>query len=155
MLAPYLMVFLSSITACSGSTGSGVKMVRTMVLYKQALRELHRMLHPNAAELIKVGRVVVPDSIALAILGFIFIYFMTMLGVTLAFLATGMDFVTALGAAAGSVNNLGPGLGAVGPASNYAALTDAQKWIFIVAMLLGRLEILSVLVIFTRAFWRK
>ena len=155
VFAPFAMLFLSSITVCSGSTGSGIKMVRTLVLYKQGLCELHRMLHPSAAELVKIGRVVVPSKVTLAILGFIFVYFMTMAGVTFAFLFTGMDFITALGAAVGSVNNVGPGLGAVGPASNYASLTDVQKWIFTGAMLLGRLEIMSVLVIFTPAFWRK
>jgi trk system potassium uptake protein TrkH len=155
VFAPIAMLFLSGITVCSGSTGSGIKMVRTLILYNQAIRELHRMLHPSAAETIKIGRVVVPNKIAFSVLGFIFLYLATMTGVTFVFLASGMDLTHALGAAVSSLNNLGPGLGSVGPAGNYSGLTDFQKWTYTAAMLLGRLEIMSVLVLFTRPFWRK
>ena len=155
VLAPLGMLFLSSITACSGSTGSGIKMIRTLILYKQAQRDLHKLLHPNIADLIKLGARVVPNKVAFSVLGFIFLYFMTITLMTFVMLASGLDFLSSLSAIVASVNNLGPGLGAVGPATNFAGLSDFQKWVCTVAMLLGRLEILSVVVIFTRHFWRK
>ena len=155
IFAPMAMLFLSSITVCSGSTGSGIKMVRTLILYKQGARELHKMLHPSAAELLKLGRVPVPDKVAFSVLGFIFVYFMSIVAIAFVFFATGMDFMSGFSAAVASVNNVGPGLGSVGPTANYASLTDVQKWVFTAGMLLGRLEIMSVLVIFTRSFWRK
>jgi trk system potassium uptake protein len=154
-LAPLVMLLLSSITASSGSTGGGIKMVRTLILYKQARRELHKLLHPNIADLIKLGRVVVPNKVAFSVLGFIFLYFMTVTVMTFLMLASGLDFVSSFSAVVACINNMGPGLNVVGPASNYAALTGFQKWICVATMLLGRLEILSVIVIFTRHFWRK
>lgn len=155
IFAPLFMLFLSCIAVSSGSTGSGIKMVRTLILFKQGFRELHKLLHPNAAERVKLGTVAVPNKVVFSILGFIFLYFMSVVVVTLALIATGMDLVHALSAALACINNVGPGLGVIGPAGNYAILTDPQKWICIFAMLLGRLEIMSVLVLFTRAFWRK
>ena len=155
IFAPMWMLFLSCITASSGSTGSGIKMVRTLILYKQGSRELHRLLHPASAEILKLGGLAVPNKVTFSILGFIFLYFMTVVAITFLLLASGMDFITALSAAVACINNVGPGLGGVGPIANYAALTDFQKWVCMAAMLLGRLEILSVLVIFTGTFWRK
>jgi len=155
VFVPMLMLFLASIAPSSGSTGSGIKMVRTIILYKQGLRELHKLLHPQSAELNKLGNVPVPNKVTFSVLGFIFLYFMTVTVVTFVLLATGMDFVTAMSAAVACINNVGPALGDLGPAANYGALTDFQKWTCLSAMLLGRLEILSVLVIFTRSFWRK
>jgi trk system potassium uptake protein TrkH len=155
LFAPLFMLFLGSITPSSGSTGSGIKMVRTIILYKQGLRELHKMLHPQSAELNKLGNVPVPNKVTFSVLGFIFLYFMTVVVVTFLLLASGMDFLTALSAAVACINNVGPALGALGPAANFGDISDFQKWVCISAMLLGRLEILSVLVIFTRSFWRK
>ena len=155
VFAPLAMLFLSCMTASSGSTGSGIKMVRALILFKQASRELHKLLHPYAAELVKLGTVPVTNRVVLAVLGFLFVYLMSIVVVTFALLATGMDLMHALSAATACINNLGPGLGAIGPAGNYSTLTDLQKWICVFAMLLGRLEIMSVLVIFTRGFWRK
>ena len=155
IFAPLFMLFLSCILVSSGSTGSGIKMVRTLVLFKQGLRELHRLLHPHITELIKLGNIAVPNKVAFSVLGFIFLYFMTIVAVTFVLLLSGLDFLTAMSAAVSCVNNVGPGLGTVGPASNYGTLSDFQKWVCAGAMLLGRLEILSVAVIFTRHFWRK
>ncbi len=155
ILAPLFMLFLSCITVSSGSTGSGIKMVRTLILFKQGFRELHKLLHPNAAERVKLGATPVPNKVVFSILGFIFLYFMSVVAVTLTLIASGMDLVHGLSAALACINNVGPGLGVIGPAGNYAGLTDFQKWVCIFAMLLGRLEIMSVLVLFTRSFWRK
>jgi trk system potassium uptake protein TrkH len=155
LFVPVLMLFLASITPSSGSTGSGIKMVRTIILYKQGLRELHKMLHPASAELNKLGDVPVPNKVTFSVLGFIFLYFMTVALTTFVLLASGMDFLTAVSAAVSCINNIGPALGELGPAANFGGISDFQKWTCLAAMLLGRLEILSVLVIFTRSFWRK
>ena len=155
VLAPMFMLFMSTLTASSGSTGSGIKMVRTLILMKQGFRELHKLLHPAAAEQVKLGSVPVPNKVVLSVLAFLFLYAASVAAVTLSLIASGMDLEHALSAALACINNLGPGLGAIGPAGNYASLTEAQKWICMFAMLLGRLEIMSVLVLFTRSFWRK
>jgi trk system potassium uptake protein len=155
VFAPLFMLLLSCITVSSGSTGSGIKMIRTMVLYKQGLRELHRLLHPNIAETIKLGSIPVSNKIAFSVLGFIFLYLTTIVTMVLVMLLSGMDLLTAISAVVSCINNVGPGLGSVGPAGNYAGLTDFQKWALLATMLLGRLEILSVAVIFTGHFWRK
>jgi trk system potassium uptake protein TrkH len=155
ILAPLFMLFLSCITASSGSTGSGIKMVRTLILFKQGFRELHKLLHPAAAERVKLGTVPVPNKVVFSILGFIFLYFISIVGVTMVLIASGMDLAHGLSAALATINNVGPGLGVIGPSGTYAPLTDFQKWVCIFAMLLGRLEIMSVLVILTRSFWRK
>jgi trk system potassium uptake protein TrkH len=155
VFAPLFMLLLSSITASSGSTGSGIKMVRALILLKQARRELHKLLHPHAAELVKLGTVPVPNKVVLSVLAFLFLYLLSVVAITFALIATGMDLNHALSAAVACINNLGPGLGVIGPAGNYASLSDAQKWVCIFAMMLGRLEIMSVLVLGTRSFWRK
>ena len=155
VLLPHFLLLLSSFCASSGSTGSGLKMVRALILLKQAFRELHKLLHPHAAEQVKIGVAPVTNKVVLAVLAFFFIYVASIVGVTLMLLATGMDLNHALSAALACINNLGPGLGVIGPAGNYASLDDLQKWICMFAMLLGRLEIMSVLVLFTRSFWRK
>jgi trk/ktr system potassium uptake protein len=155
IFAPLWMLFLSCVSVSSGSTGGGIKMMRTLILYKQARRELHKLLHPTIADLIKLGATAVPNKVAFSILGFIFLYFMTMATMTFLLLLSGLDFISALSAVVACINNAGPGLGVVGPAQNYASLNDFQTWVLSATMLLGRLEILSVVVIFTRDFWRK
>ena len=155
VLLPHFLLVLSSFCASSGSTGSGLKMVRALILLKQGFREIHKLLHPHAAEQVKLGSVPVSNKVVFSVLAFFFIYLASILGTTLLLLATGMDLNHGLSAAMACINNLGPGLGAIGPTGNYASLTDAQKWICMFAMLLGRLEIMSVLVLFSRSFWRK
>ncbi len=155
IFAPLWMMFLTAIAASSGSTGGGIKMVRTLVLVKQAGREFVRLLHPAAMNPMKIGGQVVANNIAFAVLGFIFLYFMTVVTLTFVLLISGMDFISAFTAVLASVNNCGPGLGSVGPASNYAALTDFQTWVCTTAMLVGRLEIFTVLILFTPHFWRR
>jgi len=153
--APMWMMFLSCIVASSGSTGGGIKMIRTLVLAKQANRELDHLVHPNLVRPLKVGGAVVANRVVFAVLGFVFLYFMS--AVTLIFiqLASGLDFTTAMSAIMACINNTGPGLGLVGPGSNYSVLTDFQTWICSIAMLLGRLEIFPILVLFTPTLWRK
>jgi trk system potassium uptake protein TrkH len=152
---PVWMLFLSCITCSTGSTGGGIKMFRTLMLVRQARRELKLLVHPSAIIPIRIGGVPIPDRVAYSVLAFIFLYFGVILVLTFAMLATGVDLVTSFSAIVGSINNLGPGLGDVGPATNFEALTDTQTWICTLAMLIGRLEIFSVLVLFTATFWRR
>ena len=153
-IAP-LLLLLSCITCSTGSTGGGIKMFRTLLLVRHARRELKQLIHPSAILPIRIGGQAIPDRIAYSVLAFIFLYFMTVVVLTFAMLVTGIDFVSAFSAVVGSINNMGPGMGKIGPAFNFSVLSDAQTWICTTAMLLGRLEIFSVLVLFTGTFWRK
>ncbi|MDP2143168.1 MAG: potassium transporter TrkG [Gallionella sp.] len=155
IFAPIWMMFLACIAASSGSTGGGIKMIRTLVLVKQAGREFLKLLHPAAINPMKIGGHVVPNNIVFAVLGFIFLYFMTIATLTFVLLISGMDFLTAFSAVLACVNNFGPGLGVVGPAGNYAGLTDFQTWVCMFGMLVGRLEIFTVLILFTPRFWQR
>jgi trk system potassium uptake protein TrkH len=155
IFAPMWMLFLSCITVSSGSTGGGIKMVRTLILFKQAGREFVKLLHPSAVNPMKIGGSVVPNNIVFAVLGFIFLYFMTVVTLTFALLISGLDFISAFSAVIACINNAGPGLGVVGPAGNYGVLTDFQIWVCTIAMLVGRLEIFTVLILFTPHFWRR
>jgi len=129
--------------------------MRTLVLVKQAGREFLKLLHPNAINPMKIGGHVVQNNIVFAVLGFIFLYFMVIAGLTFVLLISGLDFISAFTATLACVNNFGPGLGMVGPAANYAGLTDFQTWICSFGMLVGRLEIFTVLILFTPAFWKR
>lgn len=155
IFAPLWMLFLANITCSSGSTGGGIKMIRTLILAKQANRELTRLIHPAIVNPVKVGEGTIPNNVVIAVLGFIFLYFMSVVMLVFLLILTGLDFITALGAVIGSITNAGPGLGQVGPATNYAVLTDFQTWVCSFTMLLGRLEVLSLAVVFTPQFWRK
>lgn len=155
IFAPLWMMFLACIAASSGSSGGGIKMIRTLVLIKQAGREFLRLLHPAVVNPMKVSGRVVPNNIVFAVLGFIFLYFMTTATLIFVLLISGLDFVSAFSAVLACVNNFGPGLGVVGPASNYSGLTDFQTWLCTFAMLVGRLEIFTVLILFTPHFWRR
>jgi trk system potassium uptake protein TrkH len=153
--APVWMLFLSCVTVSSGSTGGGIKMFRSLILVRQSHREMTTLVHPTAVVPLRIGGHALPDSIVEAVLAFIFLYFMTIAILTFALLATGLDFVTAFSAIIACINNAGPGLNEVGPAGNYAGLADFQKWVCALAMLAGRIEIMTLAVLFTRTFWRK
>ena len=155
VFAPVWMIFLSCIVCSTGSTGGGIKMFRTLLLARQAQREMKLLVHPSAVIPVRIGGQVVPDRIAYSVLAFIFLYFQTIAVLTFAMLLTGMPLVTAFTSVVASVNNLGPALGPTGPAGTYQILTDVQTWICTVGMILGRLEIFSVLILFTATFWRK
>jgi len=155
IFAPMWMLFLSCVAVSSGSTGGGIKMVRTLVLVKQAGREFLRLLHPAAINPMKIGGNAVPNNIVFAVLGFIFLYFMTVAILTFVLLISGLDFISAFSAIIACINNAGPGLGLVGPASNYGVLSNFQTWVCTTAMLVGRLEIFTVLILFTPQFWRR
>jgi trk system potassium uptake protein TrkH len=151
----YWLLYLSCICPNTGSTGGGIKMFRTLLLWRQAGRELRLMVHPQMVEPMRIGGQVIPNRIAYAVLAFIFLYFIAILVLTFALLLSGLDSVSSLTAIIASINNMGPGLGRVGPSTTYQSLTDFQTWTCSLAMILGRLEIFSVLVLLTPAFWRK
>jgi trk system potassium uptake protein TrkH len=155
VFAPFWMLFLCCIVCSTGSAGGGIKMFRTLLLARQAGRELKLLVHPSAVAPVRVGGRLIPERVGSSVLAFIFLYFMTAALLTFALLLTGLDFESSFGAILASINNTGPGLGVVGPGKTYHALNEAQTWICTLAMLLGRLEIFSVLVLFTPAFWRK
>jgi trk system potassium uptake protein TrkH len=155
VFAPVLLIFLGCFASCAGSTGGGIKMVRMILLIKQARRELVRIIHPRVVNPVTLGGQVMPMSVMTAVLGFMLIYGATIMGLTMVLLFTGLDIVTAFSAVVATVNNIGPGLGLVGPASNFGVLEPFQLWVLTFAMLLGRLELLTVLVLFTGHFWKK
>ncbi len=148
-----VLLFASFIGACSGSVGGGIKLIRVVLLTKQGAREILRLIHPTAALPIKIGDRPLPARIIEAIWGFFSLYMLTFAILMLALLATGLDQVTAFSAVAACLNNLGPGLGEV--SSHYANINEPAKWLLIAAMLLGRLEIITILTLFTFTFWKK
>ncbi|NMP30818.1 potassium transporter [Thalassotalea sp. M1531] len=151
-LLPLLLIFSSFIGGCAGSTGGGMKVVRVVLLYLQGIRELNKLVHPKAVFTIKLGSKALPNRVVEAIWGFFSAYAAVFVICMLLLLASGMDDISAFTAVAACMNNLGPGLGEV--ASNFASISDFSKWVLIVAMLFGRLEIFTLLVLFTPAFWR-
>ena len=155
MFAPLWMLFLCSFATSAGSTGGGIKMIRALILYKQVYRELLRAMHPAVVWPVRIGGSVVPQNILSAVLAFGFIYMVSIVSMTLILSFSGLEIVTAFSAVVASINNTGPGLNQVGPATTYESLTDFQTWVCSFAMLLGRLEIFTLLVVLTPAFWRK
>jgi len=155
VFAPAWMLFLSCILCSTGSTGGGIKMFRTLLLAKQAGREMKLLVHPSAVAPVRIGGRPVSDRVAHSALGFIFLYFMTVALFTFAMLLTGLDLASSIGAIVASINNTAGGLNTLGPGETFQTLSGLQIWICTAAMLLGRLEIFSVLVLFTPAFWRK
>ena len=153
--APLWMLFLCSFATSAGSTGGGIKMIRALILYKQVYRELIRAIHPNVSWPVRIGDDPVPQNILFAVLAFAFMYMASIVSMTLLMSFSGLDIVTAVSAVVASINNTGPGLNQVGPATTYEVLTDFQTWVCTFAMLLGRLEIFTLLVVLTPAFWRR
>ena len=154
-ILPYTLLLMGCFVTAAGSTGGGIKMIRALLLLRVARRELVRLIHPRAVHPVRAGGSIVEHDVLFSILAFMMIYGMTILAMTLAMLASGLDPVTAFTAVVACVNNIGPGLGQVGPAGNFQGLSDLQTWICTIAMVLGRLELLSILVLFTPQFWRK
>jgi trk system potassium uptake protein TrkH len=155
VFAPVWLMFLGTFVSCAGSTGGGIKMVRMVLLIKQSRRELVRAIHPRVVNPVTMGRATIPATVIAAVMAYMLIYGASTIGLTMLMLLSGLDIVTAFSAVVATLNNIGPGLGLVGPASNFGVLTDFQTWICTVAMLLGRLELLAVMVLFLPQFWRK
>jgi trk system potassium uptake protein TrkH len=151
--APVMLVMTGFMVGCAGSTSGGVKVVRLMLFVKQAMREMQRLIHPSAELPIKLQGKVVPDPIVYAIGGFFSVYIGATLVLISAMIATGLDPLTAFSAVSACINNMGPGLGELN--ASMASVSQTGKCILIFTMLLGRLEIFSLLIVFTPAFWRR
>jgi len=149
---PALLIFASFVGGSAGSTAGGIKVIRWLLVYKQGVREIARLVHPNAEIPVKLGSKAVSPRVVEAVWGFFSVYIIVFGVMLLAMMSTGLDQVTAFSAVAATLNNLGPGLGDV--ASGFMSLSDTAKWISVVGMLLGRLEIFTLLVLITPTFWR-
>jgi trk system potassium uptake protein TrkH len=152
VILPVLLIFSSFVGACTGSTGGGMKVVRVLLLFKQGMNEIKKLIHPNTVSAIKLNKNLLSDKVMISIWGFFSLYVFSFVIVMIALMFTGLDQITAFSATAASINNLGPGLGAV--SVNYGAINDMAKWILSFSMLLGRLEIITLIALFHRAFWR-
>lgn len=152
-MLPFMLFVLAFVGGCASSTAGGMKAIRVLLILKQGYREILRLIHPNAVIPVKLGQRPIPDPILQAVWGFFSVYLIVFVVMLLALLATGLDQVTAWSAVGATLNNLGPGLGEV--AGHFGGLNPTAKWILCLAMLLGRLEVFTLLVLFTPAFWRR
>ena len=153
-VAPVLLLLAAFAGGCAGSTAGGIKMIRVLMIYLQGMREVKRLIHPNGVFPIKLGQNPVSDRLVQAVWSFFSVYVIVFLMmVTLVILAGDLDFTTAFSAVGACLNNLGPGLGDV--ALNYASLDPTVKWLLMFTMMLGRLEIFTLLVLLTPAYWRR
>lgn len=152
-MLPVLLIFISFVGGCAGSTAGGMKVIRFILLSKQALLEVMRLIHPRLTRQVKLGGKVVGERVVSAVWGFFAVYVAVFVFFMLLLMANGVDQVTAFGAVATSMNNLGPGLGKV--ATDFTALSDFGLTLMGIAMLMGRLEIFTILVLLNPAFWRE
>jgi trk system potassium uptake protein TrkH len=155
LFAPLTMLLLSGFATSAGSTGGGIKMIRAILLVKQARNELVTMLHPHAISPVRINDRAVEGRTMSSVLAFMLIYGLSIAVFTSLLLLSGLDPITAFSAVFATINNTGPGLGPVGPMGSFAVLSDFQIWVCTFSMLIGRLELLTVLVLFTPMFWRK
>ncbi|SDK43356.1 TrkH family potassium uptake protein [Microbulbifer yueqingensis] len=149
---PFGLLMLGILGACAGSTCGGIKAVRGMLIMKSGMRELNRLVHANAVVPIKVNGKIVPERVTDAVWGFFAVYLLSFIIITIVVMATGEDFVTSISTVASCLSNIGPALGDA--AANYGSINEVAKWFLILAMLMGRLEIFTLLVLLTPAFWR-
>jgi len=152
-MLPFLLFVAAFAGGCAGSTGGGMKVIRVLLILKQGYREIQRLVHPSAVIPVKLGDNPIPDRVLEAVWGFFSVYLIVFVAMLIILLATGLDQVTAWSAVGATLNNLGPGLGQV--AAHYGDLNDTAKWVLCFAMLLGRLEVFTLLVLFTPTFWRR
>ena len=149
----FILLVGAFVGACSGSVGGGIKSWRILIMLKHAYKQIFKIIHPDSVNTIKLGKKVVDSNVSEAVWGFFSIYIMSFIILFLAVLATGLDFITAFSAVGACLNNLGPGLGEI--ASNYGNISSTTKLILCFAMILGRLEIFTFLVVLMPAFWRR
>jgi len=154
-MSQFILILCMFLGASAGSTGGGMKCVRVMLYFKYCYKELFLLIHPRAVKQIKIGGVPVPDDVVRSVLGFMGLYLGLFAFATVVIAGMGVDFVTSIASVAATIGNIGPGLGMVGPVDNFAQIPDAGKWILIWCMLLGRLEIFTVIILFVPEFWRK
>lgn len=150
----FLLLFISLFASCSGSTGGGVKMIRALILIKRGLLTLDTLLRPRDYLPLRVGKTVIPEQLANTVYAFFALHLLVMVISTFLILLSGVDFIDAISSVIACIGNIGPGLGNVGPFGNYANCNPIHLWVGSFCMFVGRLELFSVFVIFTRTFWR-
>ena len=150
---PVFLIMMSFIGACVGSTGGGIKVVRILVMFRLGMKEIHKFIRPNAQVSVKLNKSSINEKALVSVLGFFSLYAISFFLILMLLMFAGLDQVTAYSATAATMNNLGPGLGDV--AQNYGSVGEAAKWILSFSMLIGRLEVLTIIAIFHRAFWRQ
>jgi trk system potassium uptake protein TrkH len=150
---PMLLILIGFIGGCSGSTTGGLKVARVVMLWRQGAREIQQLVHPRARFVVKLGGTTVSGQVLAAVTGFCTLYVLSYVVMALLLAATGVDLVTAWSAVAACINNMGPALGQAGV--HFQDLNDISVWVCSFAMVLGRLEVFTVLVLFTPAFWRE
>ncbi len=155
VLSQIILLLLMFAGGCAGSTGGGIKMIRIMILFKFGFNELKRLLHPQAVLPVRIGNSVIPREIVTNISGFFLFYMALFILGVLIMAALGLDLITAIGSVTATISNIGPGLGGVGPTDNYALIPSAGKWVLSFLMLVGRLELFTVLILFSPSFWKK
>lgn len=155
VITQYLLISLMFIGGCAGSTGGGMKVARVLLLFKHAQVQIFRLIHPRAVRLVKLGKRPVDNEVLAGVLGFFALYIGIFIVASLLLAASGMDLVSGGAAAVACLSNIGPGLGTVGPVDNFALVPDFAKAVLIFCMLMGRLELFTVLVLFFPSFWRK
>ncbi len=155
IFVPMWMLFLSCIVSSSGSTGGGIRMIRTIILMKQARLELFKFIHPTAIKPVRIGDHIINNDIVTSVMGFIFLYFISIVTLVFALMLGGLDFISAFTAIIACFNNAGPGLNEVGPATNYSSLTDFETVVCVFAMILGRVQIFSIAILFVPEFWKR
>jgi trk system potassium uptake protein TrkH len=155
LAAQYILFALMFFGGCAGSTGGSVKCIRILLLLKQAYKEIYRLIHPHAVSTIKLGKKTVPPDVMESVLGFSLVYLGIFVAASFAMSWLGLDFKSALASVGACIGNVGPGLGAVGPVKTYLPIVPTGKWILIVCMILGRLEIFTLLILFLPQFWKK
>ncbi len=150
---PFLLIVTSFAGGCASSTGGGMKVIRILLILKQGFREIQRLVHPSAIIPVKLGGKALPENVISAVWGFFSAYLLVYVILMIGLMATGLDQITAWSAVAATLNNLGPGLGDV--SANFGSINDPAKWMLCFSMLLGRLEVFTLLVLFTPMFWQK
>ena len=155
ILSKVVLLILMYFGGCAGSTGGGIKIIRSIVLFKFAINQVKQLLHPNAVFVVRVGKRGVPQEIVTNIAGFTLLYILLSIVGVLFISSLGLNWETCIGSVAATINNIGPGFGTVGPTENYAHLPEIGKWFLSFLMLAGRLEIYTVLVLFVPIFWKK
>ena len=151
-----IFFFIAFVGGCAGSTSCGIKIFRFQVLFASVRQHINRIIYPNGVFVPLYNKKPLPDHVSASVLGFLFLFIVTFAALTIALSYTGLDNLTSFSAAASAIANVGPGLGEiVGPSGNYQSLPDSAKWIMSIGMLLGRLELLTVLVMFNPGFWQK
>jgi trk system potassium uptake protein TrkH len=151
----YILVVLMFIGGSAGSTGGGIKCVRILLLLKQGRRELSRLIHPHGVIPVRLGGQVVPDGVIQSVWGFFFLFILVFILASVIMSLLGLDIITAFVSVAATINNIGPGLGAVGPMDNYTSIPVIGKWILIFCMLVGRLELYTVIILLVPEFWKR